>query len=185
MAMPAEITSWTAAMARELPDDGNRYEVLDGVLVVSPAPSLVHQRVLKAFFKRIDPYTSAHGLGETLFSPADIQFSDQRLVQPDLFVVPLVEGRPRVWTDVRELTLVLEVLSPTTSRVDRGEKRRIYLDEGVPEYWIAHPDSRLVERCRPGHPAEFTDTMLMWQPRADVPALSIDLQELFDEVYGS
>jgi Uma2 family endonuclease len=186
MAMPAEITTWTAAMARALPDDGNRYEVLDGVLVVSPAPSWMHQRVVAAFLRRLDPYTRAHRLGDTLFSPADIEFSDQRLVQPDLFVVPLVEGRaPRAWTDVRELILALEVLSPSTSRVDRGEKRRIYLDERVPEYWIVHPESRLVERCRPDHPAEFTDTALIWEPVADVPARSIDLEELFEEVFGS
>ena len=185
MAMPAEATRWTAAMARALPDDGNRYEVLDGLLVVSPAPSLVHQRVVMAFSRRIDPYTRAHRVGDTLLAPADIELSDSRLVQPDLFVIPLVEGqRPQEWADVRELLLVLEVLSPSTARVDRGEKRQIYLEHGVPEYWIVHPEARLVERCHPQCTPDFMDGKLTWQPSGDVPALNIDLAELFDEVFG-
>jgi len=72
MGMPAEITEWTAEMARALPDDGNRYEVLDGELFVTPAPKLDHQRVLGELFIPIHDYVRRHGLGEAVFSPADI-----------------------------------------------------------------------------------------------------------------
>ena len=63
MAMPAEITGWTAAMARALPEDGKRYEVLDGRLVVSPAPSWTHQLVVGALYSRLRAYVAEHRLG--------------------------------------------------------------------------------------------------------------------------
>ena len=186
MAMPAEITRWTAAMARALPDDGKRYEVLDGELVVSPAPSWIHQLVVGAFYARLRSYVSGYRLGSALMAPADVEFSDGRLLEPDLFVVPLVNGRiAHDWASVRRLLLVIEVLSPSTARIDRGKKRVIYLDEEVPEYWIIHPEARMVERWRPGATqAEIVDDALTWQPMSDSPELVIDLRELFDEIFA-
>jgi Uma2 family endonuclease len=187
MGMPAEVTRWTAAMVRALPDDGKRYEVLDGELWVSPASSWRHQWVLQALFKRLDPVVEAQRLGRILWAPADIEFSDGRLLQPDLFVVPLVDGRPpNEWAEVRRLLLVVEVLSPSTSRVDRGKKRRIYFEEQVPEYWIVHPEAQIVERWRPGAASpEIIDDTLRWQPSPDSPDVAIDLDALFAEARGA
>ncbi len=180
MGMPAQDTQWTAEMARALPDDGNRYEVLDGELFVTPAPSLRHQAVLANLFAALHRYVADHGLGWVWWSPADLQFSSRRLLQPDLFVVPdRGEGAPRTWDDVNELLLVVEALSPATARADRRIKRPIYQSQGIPEFWIVDIDARLVERWRPGYdrPEVITD-VLQWQPTPGVAPLRIALDDV-------
>lgn len=72
-----------------------------------------------------------------MWSPADIEFSPKRLLQPDLFVILDAHGNHgKTWRDVKTLLLAVEALSPSTARADRIKKRKIYLDEGVLEYWI-------------------------------------------------
>jgi Uma2 family endonuclease len=181
MGMPVQDTHWTAEMARALPDDGERYEVLDGELFVSPAPSFGHQWVVGDLWSLLQSYVRLHGLGWAIMAPADIEFSPKRLVQPDVFVLPSTGGpRPREWTDVKALLLAVEVLSPSTARADRLRKRIIYQSEGVPEYWIVDSDARVVERWRPGddRPEILADT-LRWQPREGVPPLEIPLPGFF------
>ena len=186
MGMPAQQTEWTADMARALPDDGNRYEVLDGELFVTPAPGWAHQQVLLKLCLFIQPYVERHHLGWTSLSPADVEFSSKRVVQPDVFVVRNTgAGEPKSWRDVKALLLVVEVLSPSTAFADRQKKRSMYQNEGVPQYWIVDTDSTLVERWRPGddRPEIITD-VLEWQPVSEVPALSIVLEEIFGPVAG-
>lgn len=180
MGMPAQKTEWTAELARALPDDGNRYEVLDGELFVTPAPGWAHQEVLARLFSFIDPYVKQYGLGWTLWSPADLEFSGHRL-QPDLFVVPdMGTGKPRTWQDVKTLLLSVEASSPTTARADRLKKRPIYQKTAVPEYWIVDLDSRLVERWRPDDERpEVIAEVLEWQPKPAIPPLRIPLAEVF------
>jgi Uma2 family endonuclease len=125
MGMPQQIADWTVERVLALPDDGNRYEAVDGELLVTPAPSLVHQWAVQALYEQLSPFVKAHRIGRVFFSPADIELDRRTLVQPDLFVVPLVEGRhPRAWQEVRTLLLAVEVLSPSTARADRQVKRR-------------------------------------------------------------
>src|SRR5687768_9000765 len=116
MAMPAQHSEWTVEMVRALPDDGNRYEVIDGELFVTPAPSVFHQRAVLELAYLVGPYVKAHRVGEALISPADVVvYGPRKLVQPDLFVVPLVDGTlMRAWTDVGRLILAVEVISPST-----------------------------------------------------------------------
>lgn len=181
MGMPAQQTYWTADMVRALPEDGNRYEVLDGVLVVSPAPRLDHQSIVLRLAVLLDAYVREHKLGWVFTSPADIEFSPRRFVQPDVFVVPDTgQGRPRSWREVRQLLLVVEVLSQSTAHTDRTEKRPIYQNQRIPEYWIVDGDARLVECWRPGdqRPAVTAD-ILTWRPKEDVPPLEINLPEFF------
>ncbi|HSQ33026.1 MAG TPA: Uma2 family endonuclease [Gemmatimonadaceae bacterium] len=184
MAMPVQQGEWTAELARALPDDGNRYEVLDGELFVTPAPALLHQRALLELYVRVRPYVDAHALGEVLLSPADIEFSPKRLLQPDLFVLPEEPGtRHKTWRDIKSLLLAVEALSPSTARADRIKKRKIYLDEGVPEYWIVDLDARAFERWRPSddRPEILIET-LAWHARAEFEPLRIDLEEYFAAV---
>jgi len=187
MAMPVQRTDigWTAEMARALPDDGNRYEVLDGELFVTPTPSTPHQRALRVLCDLLAPYVNANQFGELFWSPADIEFSPKRLVQPDLFVAALVDGkRPRAWADVKHLLLAIEALSPTTARADRHKKRRIYMKEAVDDYWIVDVDARVVERWQKGDERpEVLAVTLTWQPALSVAPLLIDLEEYFDEVW--
>ena len=183
MGMPAHHTNWTAEMVGALPDDGKRYEVLDGELFVSPAPSLNHQRVVFELARTLQDYVRAHKLGEVFIAPTDVEFSPRRLLQPYVFVIPATPGRrPQVFTEVGRLLLAAEVLSPSTARVVRTRKRDILKDERVPEYWIVDGDGRVVERWTPDEDRpEVLSTSIDWQPVASVPALVIDLPRFFAE----
>ena len=186
MGMAHPTHRWTAAMVRTLPDDGKRYESVDGELLVTPAPVRRHQRMVGHLFRLLADYVEQAGLGEVLCSPADIEAGERTLVQPDLFVVPLAAGRAADdWVEVRELLLAVEVLSPSTARADRHLKRRLYQREGVPECWIVDLDARLIERWCPGDErAELLADEVLWQPDAGVPPLLIELTLLFGRIHG-
>src|SRR5437667_5908234 len=186
MGMPETSGRWTRDMVLALPDDGKRYELFDGELLVTPAPSVVHQQAVTALLERLLPYVRAHGIGKLLTSPADLSLDGEQLAQPDLFVAPLGSGpTPTRWEDVPNPILVIEVLSPSTARYDRVVKRRRYQRTGIPEYWIVDLDARAVERWGPEHERpEILDERLTWQPSPENPPLEIDLPALFREVWG-
>ena len=117
--------------------------------------------------------------------PAEIEPDEYTLVQPDIFVVPLIAGRPpRDWTEAGRVLLTIEILSPSSGRHDRVRKRRLYQRMGV-EYWIVDPDARVVERWLPqsGHP-EVCDKLLEWRPEDGVAPLLIDLATMFSSALG-
>jgi len=90
------------------------------------------------------------------------------------------EGRSRNWSDVKSLLLAVEILSPSTARADRHRKRIIYQSQRVPEYWIVDGDARLIERWRPDDERpEILAESLVWRPRDDVVAVTIDLPTFF------
>jgi len=181
MAMPKMLEQWTAARVRELPDDGNRYEVVDGELLVTPAPSWNHQDVVGELLVALRAYCKSQSFGHTAVSPADIELDPKTLLQPDVFVVPLTEGRrPKNWEDIRGLLLVVEVLSPSTARADRTVKRRRFQRAGVPEYWIVDVDARLIERWRPADERpELINDRLTWQPQDASAPFVLDLPAFF------
>jgi Uma2 family endonuclease len=187
MGMPHAPSRWTAAAVRNLPDDGRRYELVDGELVVTPAPSWIHQGVAAALFHRIHSWLATTRLGVIRFSPADIALGEDEILQPDLFVVPAGDQAPILqWTDINRLLLAIEILSPSTARFDRLLKRRRYQRAGVPEYWIVDPDARLIERWRPEDTRpEVVGEILTWQPDPLQPALEIDLVAMFAEAWGN
>jgi Uma2 family endonuclease len=184
MGMPQTSQTWTAEQVRALPDDSNRYEAVHGELLVTPAPGRPHQRAILALCLLISNYLESAGGAEVLFSPADIEFDDRTLVQPDLFVVPLAEGqRSRDWTDVTTLLLAVEVLSPSTARYDRLTKRRLYQEQGI-EYWVVDLDARVVERWLPQDPRpEVLSETIEWRPNPTLDALIIDLPALFRKAW--
>ena len=186
MGMPHATERWTAERVRALPDDGNRYELIDGELVVTPAPRGVHQQGIMELITRMGPWLRESGAGRLLFSPADLSLGEDEVLQPDLFVYRTATGRQlRDWTDITALLLVVEVLSPSTARYDRQLKRRRYQRAGVPEYWIVDLDSRVFERWRPGdeRPEIVTDR-LVWEPVAGQPAFAMDAAAYFASVWG-
>jgi Uma2 family endonuclease len=129
-----------------LPADGRRYELHEGELSVTPAPGTRHQRVIGAMHVLLRAHVEAHRLGEVFLSPVDCILSDTTVVQPDLVYLdatraPLVsergiEGPP---------TLAVEILSPSTTTIDRNRKRQLYALHGIPYYWIVDPEARTVE----------------------------------------
>jgi Uma2 family endonuclease len=182
--MPA--TRWTADMVRALPDDGKRYEVIDGELFVTPAPTWTHQRAVRDLLFRIADYLRANPGIEALFAPADITAGERTLVQPDVFVMPRGPG-PMLggWVEVETLVLAIEVLSPSTARADRHKKRRLYQRKRVSEYWIVDIDARLVERWRPDDERpEILAEQIEWRSDPAHRPLVIDLPAYFRDVTG-
>ena len=172
-------------MLHELPDDGNRYEILNGVLLVSPAPSWRHQHAIGELYFLLKPYAERLGM-HVLMSPAAVMWSQHTELQPDLLVVPLVNGHPAErFEDVGVLELAVEVLSPSSVRIDRFTKRREYQARGVGEYWVVDTASRSFERWRPNdEEPEIVFETLQWQPRAEAAPLVIDLAQYFRAVHG-
>ncbi|MGH7263716.1 MAG: Uma2 family endonuclease [Candidatus Rokuibacteriota bacterium] len=129
-----------------LPSDGRRYEVHEGELSVTPAPTPQHQLITRNLFRLVDDHVRATGAGEILFAPIDVILSDTSIVQPDLVFVERsrldaisrrgIEGPP---------TLVVEVLSPSTAVIDRRTKHQLYARYGIPCFWLVDPEARTIE----------------------------------------
>ena len=150
MVMPALEMEWTAEMVRAIPDDLNQYQVVDGELFVTPAPAWRHGDILLQLLIIFADYLRRHPVAHLKIAPQDVELDYRTLVQPDLFVVPLIEGRkPRTWKEAGQILLAIEVLSPSTARLDRSVKRQRYQRQRIPEYWIVDMDARLVERWKP------------------------------------
>ncbi len=175
---------WTADMVRALPDDGNRYEVVHGELLVTPSPRLPHQLVVTRLAHALAGYLDGHAVGVALVAPADISWGRRDvLVQPDVFVVDREEVGTGEWDRLRHLLLVVEVLSPSTARADRFVKRRRYQEAGVPVYWIVDVDERQAEVWTPE--ADFPHIereVLVWYPRGAAAPFRLELGDLFRPV---
>lgn len=137
---------WTSRDYRALSEDGQRYEVVRGVLYMSPPPSVEHQRIVKAIVAALSRAVEVSGAGEVFVAPLDVELNYQNVVQPDVFVV-LREHSERVAESriIGAPDLVIEVASPGTARHDLSRKLDAYAQAGVPEYWIVLPGSKTVE----------------------------------------
>jgi Uma2 family endonuclease len=126
------------------PDDGTRYELVRGEILVTPSPSPVHQRISKRLQRQLEAYFETRSLGEVFDAPIDLILTERDVFVPDLVVVcdPShiskrgIEGPP---------ALVVEILSPSTRGQDRGMKARRYAELGVQHYWVVDPDRQRLE----------------------------------------
>lgn len=178
MGMPA-LPYFTAEMVRALPDDGKRYEVVHGELLVTPAPRPLHQRIQMRLMARLAAYLAAHPVGELFAAPADISWGRDSLVQPDLFVVRQDEADTLDWARMKHLLLAIEVMSPASMRADRFSKRRLYQQARVPCYWIVNGEERHVEVWTPEAIFPIIErTQLDWHPDGG-EALTISCAEVF------
>ncbi|MGH7646183.1 MAG: Uma2 family endonuclease [Gemmatimonadales bacterium] len=171
---------YTADMARALPDDGNRYEVVHGELLVTPAPRPWHEVLVVRLTTALGVYLRSEPVGQVFGSRADVSWGRHVLVEPDVFVVPVEEARTLDWSRMRSLLLVAEVLSPSSQRADRFTKRRLYQERGVREYWVVDGDARVVEVWGPEAelPAIERDR-LTWQPPGASEPFTLSLEDLF------
>ena len=140
MATAQPVLKFTYEDYRTTPED-KRYELLDGDLLMTPAPNLKHQRVQRRLGSRLERFIEERALGELFFAPCDVVLSDHDVVQPDLLFVS--RERAQLLSDgdaVRGAPdLVVEILSPATAGRDRGYKRALYARHGVAEYWLVDP----------------------------------------------
>jgi Uma2 family endonuclease len=175
----ARTRAWTRSDLQRLPDDGNRYEVLDGVLLVTPQAAFEHQRVATRLLLILGAYCDTHAVG-VVVGPGAVPHGRSEL-QPDVQVIPGTPARRATWTSLPRPLLVVEVLSDSTSRRDLGIKRDAYLRWSIPEYWAVDIDERRVHVFRPELPEEgrVIDDVLTWKPVETAPALEVRLNDIF------
>jgi Uma2 family endonuclease len=143
LALRSPEADWDRARWETLPDDGNRYEVIDGVLYMTTAPSSFHQWIIRQIVFALAPQIDTPGVGITLWSPIGLFMPGCDPVQPDILVVRTADLG--MFQDSRIYgipTLLIEVLSPSNPNQDTKVKRGAYARAGVPEYWIVRPASR-------------------------------------------
>ena len=189
MAMPAvQPRRWTRPEVDRLIDERPgytpRYELVDGELLVTPAPSRRHQRIILRLVLLLEPYVTKHKLGEVFLGPAELPLVTGERYEPDLFVIPLVGGR-RAPEDLELMPAVLicEALSPGSARHDRLIKRNAFRRNGVPDYWIIDGDAEVFEVWRPGdeRPA-VVDERLVWRPAGAPGPFELDVREFFASI---
>lgn len=129
----------------DMPDDGNRYEIIGGELIVSPAPILDHQEVVGALVMLLRMFVSEQRLGWVYTAPTDVKLSPYNTVEPDVVFISRARGhiRRRAFVDGAP-DLVMEVLSQRTRGIDLVQKRALYAMAGVPEYWLVDLETRTV-----------------------------------------
>jgi Uma2 family endonuclease len=137
---------WTYADYAALPDDGNRYEIIAGVLYMTPAPGTGHQSVSARLVTFLVTHVEFAGLGRVFAAPVDVELAPDTVVQPDIVVI-LSANLDRITPSriIGAPDLVVEILSPGTAGYDRREKQDAYARAGVGEYWIVDPGAQTVE----------------------------------------
>jgi Uma2 family endonuclease len=180
-------TALTYAHYLELPNDGRRYEIIRGKLYVSPAPTTKHQRVTGRLTFVLTGHTFDRRLGEVFTAPTDVVLADTSIVQPDLLYVsrlrreiitgPNIQGPP---------DLVVEVISPSSTKTDQETKRDLYADFGVPHYWVVHPVEEWIKAYQLGADGVYA---LVAEAHGDetfsaspFPDLVIRLADLWDDL---
>jgi Uma2 family endonuclease len=133
-------------------DDGRRYQVVDGELIVTPSPNTFHQRALFTLAGRLDSYLQAHPVGEAFFAPFDVILRVEApaiVVQPDLLFVSAERSAIVTEANIQGAPdLVVEILSPSNARLDTIRKLPLYAAAGVREYWIVHYQFDRIEVLR-------------------------------------
>ena len=129
---------------QKTPDD-ERWELLDGELVMAPSPTTTHQRTLRRLFLMLNSFVDQMGLGEVLSAPLDVILSDANVVQPDVLFVSNQREHIIDDTNIKGAPdLVVEILSPSTASRDWRTKLDLYAQHGVREYWVVDPDGQRV-----------------------------------------
>lgn len=165
-----------------LPEDGRRWELVDGDLLVSPSPTPRHQTVSRRLQFALMDQLEQPGLAQVFNAPMDVVLSDTDVVQPDLLVVadPAAVGDKAI---VGVPDLVVEILSPSNPERDRYLKKAVYERFGVEEYWVVDPDVGSVEAWVPGPDRRYTRRALWYSSdtatAARFPAVAVKLADVF------
>ncbi len=183
MVAPNTATKFTYEDYKHTPDD-TRYELIDGDLIMAPAPNLGHQGIDMDLGSALNAFVKERGLGKVFSAPCDVLLSNTDVVQPDLLFVSRerehillggvnVQGAP---------DLVVEILSPSTEGRDRTVKRALYARHGVSEYWLADPAAQTITVMllgEGGFEVEAVYGMGQTLTSPTLPGFEVDLDEIF------
>jgi Uma2 family endonuclease len=178
--MATKCARWTREDLERFPSDGNRYEVLDGELLVTPQASLDHQVVAARLANALYAYCNAHGVGLAV-GPAAVRWGKNEL-QPDIEVIPDYRfGAGQTWETAPRPILVVEVLSPFS--VSRGRdldaKRKAYLRLGIAEYWVVDHERRRVHVWSARRRERIVTDVLRWNPNPSVTPFELPCDRPF------
>lgn len=180
MAMPVPMPCYTIADLDGFPEDGNRYEVLGGMLLVTPAPGFLHQGVLARLVGKVASYLETEGLA-VVVTPGVVPLGADTQLEPDGLVIPTRYPVGLQWRDITERWLAIEVSGRDSRVYDRDYKQTAYLDLGVREVWRVDLRDRAiyVSRLRSGSAVRY-EQRLDWHPPEMTTGLTIDVPKLFE-----
>ncbi len=178
MGMPATIPLYTVADLDRFPEDGNRYELLDGVLLVTPAPGAMHQLLAVRLIALLQVAVGAarHAF---VFGPGAVSFPPRTQLEPDVLVAPYSANLSDNWQDLTGHWLAVEVISRSSRIYDREFKRDAYLALGVHEVWLVDRWDLSVDVARAGVAIETVRDALVWRPPVRGVEVRIELGDLF------
>jgi Uma2 family endonuclease len=183
MGMSVVVPRYTIQDLESFPADGNRYELLDGVLLVTPAPAPLHQAVVSRIFHGVATYLSPSGLAQ-VFSPGAVEIEPKVHLEPDLLVVPTAEPAGGIlaetrWSAIRRWWLAVEVSREGSLFYDRDHKTPAYLAVGVREVWRVDLQEEAVFVSRPGCLNELVSEQIVWHPPELPDPLTLPISRLF------
>jgi len=187
MAMPIAVPRYRIQDLDAFPDDGNRYELLDGVLLVTPAPALAHQLVVARIAGELVRCLGNHGPARVV-SPGSVELEPNVHLEPDILVIPADElaGDLRLdtrWSAIRRWWLAVEVSGAGSLIYDRDHKGPAYLALGVREVWRVDLRARQVFVSRGGQAGETRhDDQVVWRPAELSRPLVIAVPSLFEGI---
>jgi Uma2 family endonuclease len=183
MVMPLPLPTFTTDDLRSFAEDGQRYELLEGMLLVTPAPGSAHQVVLGRLFGAVQRHLATDGMAHAV-SPGEIEVAPKTLLEPDLLVFPASYAPGTAWRKIRGWWLAAEVFSPSSRVYDRAYKRDAYLSLGVREVWLVDLDERAVFVSRGGEAGRDVRHagQLLWTPAELREPLAIDVASLFQGI---
>jgi Uma2 family endonuclease len=178
MGMAISVPRYTIADLERFPEDGNRYELLDGVLIVTPSPSHAHQVIVSRLQFRLTQAVMLSGDGQVV-GPGVITLPPRTQLEPDILVYPARYAIDSKWEEIDEHWLAVEVLSRSSRVYDREIKRDAYIALGVQEMWLVDRWAKVVEVSRTRGPGNIVEDVLRWRVPSRAQDVEIPLSEVF------
>lgn len=178
MAMAITVPHYTVDDLVNFPDDGNRYELLDGVLLVTPGPSLGHQVIASRIQARLSHAVQLPGIAYVVGPGVVVRLPSTQL-QPDILVFPASYKPDTEWHKINEHWLVVEVLSRSSKIYDREFKKDAYFALGVQQVWLVDRWDKSIEVWRSPSARKIARETLVWHAPAGDESMTLDLEEVF------
>jgi Uma2 family endonuclease len=179
MAMAISFPRYTISDLERFSNDGNRYELLDGVLIVTPAPSNAHQIIVSRLQLQLMQAVMIPGHAQVV-GPGALTVLPRTQLEPDILVYPSRYAIDLKWEEIDEHWLAVEVLSRSSRIYDREIKRDAYIALGVEEVWLVDRWSKTVEVSRARGPGEIVGDALHWR----VPTLASEIEIALTDVFA-